>query len=267
MRFEGREERTGDRYNIVKDEMVEGTIPQLIIRASEVIASQVRDFSWLGRDGKFVTAAEYPRDAWYEAIVNACAHRSYSLKTMNVFVRMFDDRLEVTSPGGLPPIVTPENIYDTTCPVNPNLMESLRYLDYVKAANEGTKRIRKLMASNDLPAPEFRQVSADFAQVRVILRNDIDHRRQHIDADAVRIIGERIFKSLKPDEKRVINYLATRKTINITEAQKLLDRGWEYARSLLQRLEERGLVRHVTAKHKDPKAHFVLAADAPNERS
>ena len=51
------------------------------------------------------------KKAWYEALVNACVHRSYNLKNMNIFIRMFDDRLEIESPGGFPPLVTPENIF------------------------------------------------------------------------------------------------------------------------------------------------------------
>ena len=71
-----------------------------------MIGSQLREFTRLESDGKFYTASEYPQDAWYEAVVTACVHRSYNLKNMNIFVKMFDDRLVVESPGGFPPLVT-----------------------------------------------------------------------------------------------------------------------------------------------------------------
>jgi ATP-dependent DNA helicase RecG len=77
MRFEGTEEKTGAKYNASKDLWAEGTIPQTIEKAEEIVASQLRTFSPLNAAGKFELQEEYPHDAWYEAIVNACVHRSY----------------------------------------------------------------------------------------------------------------------------------------------------------------------------------------------
>src|SRR5205085_7840872 len=90
-KYEGTDKLTGAERNVVKDEWIEGTIPEIIERANAVVENQARTFSRLGTGGKFVTAPEYPQPAWYEAIVNACVHRSYSLRNMNVFIKMFDD--------------------------------------------------------------------------------------------------------------------------------------------------------------------------------
>ena len=112
LRYEGEHEGTGESLNVIKDQDVTGTVPEIIAKTEAILDSQLRTFSKLGKDGKFYTAPEYPKMAWYEAIVNACVHRSYALKTMSIFVKMFDDRLEVESPGGFPPLVSPQNIYD-----------------------------------------------------------------------------------------------------------------------------------------------------------
>ena len=120
-------------------------IPRQIVEIEKVLDAQIREFSRLGKDGLFYTAPEYPKAAWYEAIVNACVHRSYGLKNMNIFVKMFDDRLVIESPGGFPPLVTSENIYDMHQPRNPYLMAALFYLDFVKCANEGTRRMKQVM--------------------------------------------------------------------------------------------------------------------------
>ncbi len=73
-------------------------------------------------------------------------HRSYGLRNMNIFIKMFDDRLVIESPGAFPPFVTPDNIYDSHHPRNPHLMNALYFLDFVKCANEGTRRMRDMMA-------------------------------------------------------------------------------------------------------------------------
>ena len=122
MKFEGIEEKTGQQYNCVKDTFIDGPLPRMIQESEDIISGQIRNFTRLGKDSKFYTRPEYPGDAWLEALVNACVHRSYNLRNMNIFVKMFDDRLVVESPGGFPPPVTPLNIYDTHNPRNPHLM-------------------------------------------------------------------------------------------------------------------------------------------------
>jgi ATP-dependent DNA helicase RecG len=115
LRFDGEQERTGEKWNAVKDIWVDqASIPRQIVEIEKIMDAQIREFSRLGSDGLFYTAPEYPKAAWYEAVVNASVHRSYGLKNMNMFVKMFDDRLVIESPGGFPPLVTPENIYDAS---------------------------------------------------------------------------------------------------------------------------------------------------------
>ncbi len=106
-RFDGTVEKTGEDYNVIKSEWIEGTVPELIEEAQKVIESQVREFSRLGKDNKFYSVPEYPEQAWYEAVVNACMHRSYALKNMNIFVKMFDDRLVIESSWRVPSIRHP----------------------------------------------------------------------------------------------------------------------------------------------------------------
>jgi ATP-dependent DNA helicase RecG len=266
LRFEGVQEGTGTKFNAIKDMMIEGNIPRLITQAEKVIESQVRDFTRLGPDGKFFTASEYPKEAWYEAIVNACVHRSYNLKNMNVFVKMFDDRLEVESPGGFPPLVTPENIYDMHAPRNPKLMDALFVLDLCKCAHEGTRRMRDTMNSMNLPDPEFKQKEVGAALVRVTLRNNIAARKVFVDSDAAKLIGEAVFRTLSEPERQIINFLAENKLINVSEVQRLTGRSWQSARRLLGLLTVKGIIEHIhkPGRERDPQAFFVLR-DATNK--
>ena len=98
LRFEGEQEGAGDRFNAIKDRYIHGPVPQIIAETATFLGGQLREFSRLGPDGKFTTAKEYPVPVWYEAIVNACIHRSYGLRNMDVFVKMFDDRLVIERP-------------------------------------------------------------------------------------------------------------------------------------------------------------------------
>ena len=260
LRFEGESEGTGEKYNPIKDLVLEGTVPELIKKAQDMIMSQLRDFTRLGTDGKFFTAPEYPQFAWYEAVVNACVHRSYNLKTMTIFVKMYDDKILIESPGGFPPFVTPETIYDQHQPRNPNLMDALYYMEFVRCAHEGTKRIREEMLRLGLPAPEFAQKELEYTQVRVTLRNNISQRKVWVDAHATKLIGEVVFKALNEHEKQVINLLVEKHAINVSDTQRLTGRSWPSAKKLLDGLVGKKILDHVKRLDidRDPQAYYVL---------
>ena len=261
LRFDGETEGTGEKFNAIKDIHVEGSIPMMILEAAKVLEIQLREFSRLGKDGKFYTAPEYPAPAWYEALVNACVHRSYSLRTMNVFIKMFDDRLEVESPGGFPPLVTPQNIYDVHKPRNPYLMEALLYLDFVKCAHEGTRRMRDTMNEMSLPAPEFGQVESNTTPlVRVVLRNNVRQRRVWVDSDVTAVVGETIMKDLSEDEKRAINFAAEYGEISVSDLQRLTQRSWPSAKRVLNGLVIKSILEHKVrgGLDRDPQARFLI---------
>jgi ATP-dependent DNA helicase RecG len=66
-------------------------------------------------------AIEYPQEAIHEIITNAAIHRDYSLND-DIHVRIFDNRIEVQSPGGLPAHITVRNILDERFARNPSLV-------------------------------------------------------------------------------------------------------------------------------------------------
>jgi ATP-dependent DNA helicase RecG len=261
IRINGEVERTGDKLNWEKDQWIDtGSIPRQIFQAEQILTAQLREFSRLEKDGRFYTAEEYPKNAWYEAIVNACVHRSYSQRAMNIFIKMFDDRLIIESPGGFPPTVTPENIYTMHNPRNPVLMEAMFYLDLVKCANEGTKRMRESMTSLSLPLPEFAQKQPNAPVVVVTLRNNVKQRRVWIDKNASGLVGEVVWDSLSENEKRIINFIAEHNEITVSGVQRLTFLTWQASKGLLESLKFKGVIEHVHKPNveRDPQAKWVL---------
>jgi len=270
LRFDGDAEGTGEKFNAVKDIWVEGTIPSVIERAADVIKGQLRTFSPLNRDGKFETLQEYPPFAWHEAIVNACVHRSYGngMKNINIFVRMFDSRLEIESPGPFPPYVTPENVYAMHKPRNPRIMEALFFLEIVRMNREGTRRMRDTMAEMGLPQPEFSQKEIGHSLVRVTLKNNIQQRKVWVDRDVSEVVSEALAATLTEDEKRVLNWLAENKAIQVTDVVRILSAGWGRSKSLLEDLAMRGVLQYIRFKPyekdvRDGQAYFRLPTSEP----
>ncbi len=261
MRFDGETEQTGANYSAVKDVYIDGPLPKMIARAEEVIASQLRDFSALGKDGRFYIFPEYPRFAWYEAIINACGHRSYHLRSMPIFVKMFDDRLLVNSPGEFPPMVTPTNIYSMHSPRNPFLMDALQFFGLVKCANEGTKRMRDEMRAANLPVPKFSQNLDGSATVTVVLENDYKQRRVFVASAATHsAVNAETFKTLSEEEKRLVNFSVEHISINVSQAERLLNCHWKTAKRRLDGLVDRGILKyhHRKGKKRDPDAHYTI---------
>jgi ATP-dependent DNA helicase RecG len=121
-------------------------------------------------------------------------------------------------------------------------MDALFYLDYVKQASEGTARMRTFMQEANLPAPEFYQKEIGFHQVHVILRNNIEARKHFVDAGALKLIGEKVFNALSADEKQVINYVAEHRNINVSDANRILNRDWHTAKGILDSLVSRQIL-------------------------
>lgn len=242
-------------------QMFVSTIPEQIEQCARVLKSQLRTFSRLGPGGKFFTAEEYPEAAWYAALVNACVHRTYSngLRNVDVFVKMFDDRLEVLSPGSFMPFVTPENIYTVIShPRNPFLMGAMRNLDYVKIAREGTRRMKATMGKMGLPEPEFRASKARNAHVTVILRNRIKQRKAWVDSEVIEIVGAQVARALSDHEKQCVNFVAEDGAISVSDAQRLTSKSWPASKKLLDGLVQRGVLVHSHRPDldRDPRARY-----------
>lgn len=266
LRFEGTEQRSGKNFNVIRDRTFEGTLIDQITDCANFISANLREFTTMV-DGVFETRTEYPFDAWYELLVNAIAHRSYQYKNANIFVRLFDDRIEFESPGGFMPQVTPQTIYTMHRPRNRHLMFALKEFGEVKCMNEGTKRVRDEMAEAHLPEPQFMPTNADNTGVLAVLRNDIANRQNSLDSEAYKVLGEALSLSLTPEERKVVNFVIEHKTINVSEALRILKTNiWHTAKKCLERLESRGILEFVSEKERDPKAHYVLARSGGSSR-
>lgn len=258
-RFASSEEGSGHSYNPIRDKFVEGNVVKLIKEAAQVMEELSFDVTWLNKDGKFVTTPEYPRWAWFEALVNACVHRSYSYSGTEITVKFFSDRLEVESPGGFVPPVNENTIYFTRAARNHHFMDALRYLGYVQMAREGTRRIRDSMKEYRLPDPVFRQEALHGVVVKVTLRNDHETRKRSTDRDVAQFFGVDVWRSLQEHEIKIAAHAFHNETIQVSEAQRISGRTWSTSKKDLDRLVRKGVLEFVPGQfQRDPSAHYRL---------
>ena len=156
IKYEGIDEKVGAEMNVIKDVTFEGTILNQVKKTIEFIEAQVREHTFLGLHGQFVTLREYPKLVKQEMTVNACCHRAYSIKGTEIQIKMFDDQLVFESPGKLPGMVKPANIRYTHFSRNPKIAAFLKAYHYVKEFGEGLDRICREQEANGAKTPSFR---------------------------------------------------------------------------------------------------------------
>ena len=165
IRYEGVDEKVGAEMNVIKDVIFEGTILNQVRKTIEFIETQVREHTFLGQHGQFVTRRDYPEFVIQEMVVNACCHRAHNIKGTEIQIKMFDDRLVFESPddrlvfespGKLPGQVKPSNIRNTHFSRNPKIAAFLKAYHYVKEFGEGMDRICREQEANGAQAPSFR---------------------------------------------------------------------------------------------------------------
>ena len=105
---------------------------------------------------------ELPTDSIRELIANAVAHRSY-LEPGNIQVALFDDRLEVTSPGMLLNNVTIEKMMEGySKPRNPAIARAFAYMKIIEKWGTGIPRLFEICREYGLPKPELIDFDGDF---------------------------------------------------------------------------------------------------------
>ena len=111
---------------------------------------------------------EYPVPVLREAVVNALAHRDYNLSGATVDITVWDDRVEIRSPGSLPGHITEDNMRHEHYSRNPRIMRTLKTLGLVEEFGEGIDRMYREMESRLLQPPTFETTASS---VTVTLRN------------------------------------------------------------------------------------------------
>ncbi|WGD30640.1 ATP-binding protein [Ancylobacter sp. WKF20] len=258
LRYDGTEEGFGRGLNSVADRIFDGPLPVQIHEAERFIETQIRNFTRLGLDGRFVTSPEYPRDVWLEALVNAVVHRSYNLRHMNIFVKMFEDKIVIESPGSFMPPTTADTVFEAHNPRNPNLMWGMYYFEYVQCAFEGTRRMREGMRGAHLPDPIFVQKTGSAYRVTVTLENDVQHRKQFVRSEAAAGIDPDVFSSLTENEKMIVNYLAEQGNVNVTDAGLVIAKDWRETKIILDNLEKKNIIARTDGKVRSRHRFYYL---------
>ena len=181
---------------------------------------------------------EYPEFAWFEGLVNAVTHRDYSFRGDYIRVSMFDDRLEIVSPGALPNIVTPDNMMTTRYSRNPRIARTLVEFGWVRELNEGVKRIYTEMQDSLLKDPVYAEPGG--AKVQLTLENNIVARTVRRSEALEDRVSPEVIASLGEYELAAVRLAFTNGKVTARELAEHIGRDRRTASRLLGKLVGEG---------------------------
>lgn len=255
IRYDGNAAKVGQELNIIKEQVFDGAIPDIIQKAKPFISAQFREFQFLEPDGVFRKMPEYPEFAWTEGIVNALTHRNYSIRGNHITVIMYDDRLEIKSPGKLPNIVTLDNMKEERYSRNPKIARILSEFGWVKELNEGVKRIYSEMQNNFLHDPIYSEPNES---VLLVLENNILNRTIRNLDSIQRILGTDQFSKLSEDDISLLQYAFNNGQINSKAGVEITGKSTVYVIKKLKHLRDLGLLNWHGSGLTDPKQYYTF---------
>lgn len=221
------------KIRYTRREDLTGPIPALIERAYEIVYEEMRKHSVV-RGLLREETPEYPPPAVREAIVNALAHRDYRITGSDVTITMYEDAIEVRSPGGLPAHITVENIREEQFSRNPRTMDILQRLGFVEQLGSGMDTIFDEMERNLLQEPILEAAPRSFtvvlAQQSLLSFDDKAWLLTVRDVD------------FTVEERKVLVMARHQGTITNANVRGLLSRDRESALRLFRRLIDLGLL-------------------------
>ncbi len=245
MKVNGTEVGEGSDYNVIDNVDVQGNILEIIERAWDTLRPHLVQTRLTGA-AKFEKKIMYPELACREALINAIAHRDYSQEGRGIELYVFDDRLEVTSPGMLLSSLSVEdlkNLIGAHQSRNTFVARVLRELGYMQEVGEGMRRIFRLMSASELSEPE---IANDNSRFSVILSNKTQYSPEHV----IWLESFQDFE-LSREEKAIVVLGYGEKHIapsEIWEDLGIVDT--DHYRRLIEGLQKKGILLTVVARNK-----------------
>jgi len=205
-----------------REREVGGSVREQIAGALEFLRESLNVRLEIGRDGRRVEVYEVPLEALREAVVNALAHRDYSLPSP-VYVKVLEDRIEVINPGKLPPPLTPEQLKRDHPSVlrNPKLANFLFLSGFIEKWGRGTNRMVELCVERGLREPEFVEEDGFF---KVIMYRGALNELQRRVLEEVRgreVTSAQLAKKLGVNERTARKYLSSLCSMGLVERKRV----------------------------------------------
>jgi len=193
---------------------------------------------------------EIPEAALREALVNAVIHRDYTNQGRDIKVGVYDDIVNVVSPGGFPNTLTAEALLEGRSEIrNRVIARVFKELGYIEQWGSGIQRIKSACIAQGLAEPRIREkgdfVDVEFYRPAAGAMPDIEGKNSASPADNRRIPADnrRIpADAITPQEQLILGHVKATSTVSAAVAVTLLAVKPSRAREILKAMTEKGLL-------------------------
>lgn len=220
--------------NITQTRELKGPIPVLANSALQLMANWTEKNLMVYQSGKMKGQYPIPLIALREAIINALIHRKYFISG-SIKIALYDDHIEIHSPGEFPGLVNINNLGDgTTFLRNPSIARLARKSKLVEKLGSGIKLIFDECKKAKLKKPVFNE-DGDFVKVTFFFEKEIDQSQS--------------------EENQIIQLGKNKKIITIKDLTNLLNISRNTATRKINSLIEKGIFQR---RGKGPATYFIL---------
>ena len=250
--------RFKDDATILDDKRIEGNLFEQLEQVTQALRQYLQvscEFSSdMGERGGVAALQrkevwEYPYKALREAVINALIHRDYA-STGRVQIRVYDDRLVIINPGGLPDGLTVTDLLrepHDSLPRNPILAQIFYYANLVEKWGSGTIRMIQACREQGLPIPVFESSATSFT---------LTFRKDALTDEGLRRLG------LSERQIRAVHFIRERGSIGNADYQVLTGVARRTAARDMEQMEAWGVATRFAQSGRA--VRYVLAANVLN---
>ena len=241
IRYDGTEEKVGREMNVIKDVIFKGRVLDMTRDAIAFVKTQIKEHTYLGPEARFVTEVEYPEFCWTELIVNAIAHRDYSILGTDIQIKMFDDHYTVESPGILPGRVRINNMRTTHFSRNPKIAAFMKEYEFIREFGEGVDRMYRELEEGGWPKPVFKQddfmLRASLSAIAIASKKPIEFTE-----NALKIALKNALKNAPKIEAEILSLIMEKPSISLDDMASAIQVSRRTVANKIKALQEQGIV-------------------------
>lgn len=242
-------DKGGGIMDAFDDAEYSGSLISLLNEGAAFIKRNMKTM-WKKTANSRIDMPEYCERSYFEALVNALVHRDYLVNGSEVHIDMFDDRMVIYSPGGMPDgTLVQERVIDAIPSTrrNPVLADVFQRLGYMERKGSGlTKIINAYKNANNYDESKAPQFISSRVEFTVILKN-LNYGENRDGKSEINGFAQGVEEYVQRTEEVFLNTLRKNPYISRKELSKLLMISEDGVKYQLKKLKRKGLIEHIGA--------------------
>jgi len=218
---------------IIDDKTFGGPLYMQYLKAMSWLESKLQISYLIEGAGPRIEEWEIPLTVFKEAIINSLSHRDYYERGAVITVEMFDDRVEISNPGGLLPAVA-KDFGHKSMTRNPLVFSLFTRMHLVERVASGIPRMCESMKNANLPAPEFHTEGIFTVIFRRKLGNSVN----------VDMVNGTVNGTVSGNERTIIHLLSASPGLKAIDISASLSKSLRTTMRYLKSLNEKGIVEY-----------------------